>query len=136
MRQNKGVAAVILGAGRGEAVAAAVQLFRVDGKHCQASFHQGLADRSGGRLDGNRRLFGWPEPAQQGKQACQRLRLVPDPVLLGGIGAGLQNADLMVRGAPIDAHKVAEIGFGHSSALLGSDARGRCNLARSLYRRS
>src|SRR6202043_2447540 len=58
MAEHESVAAVVLGAGETEAIAKAVELLGIDGKHRKAVFQQRLDHGAARRLDRHRDL-GW-----------------------------------------------------------------------------
>jgi len=102
--QDKGVAAIILGAGRRITIAKAVQLLGIDGKHCEALLHQRFHDGPARHLDSHRDSAGRSRSlaVQPLEQFGHTVSTVFDGALLPDGPLAIQEADLVLLGSPID----------------------------------
>src|SRR5450432_120437 len=96
---------VVLGSGRRIAVAEAIQLFRVDRKHSEASLHEGFYNRTPRDFNADRQT-GWllladvQQPVHQSNQACPAV-LGPPP--FQHLSGSIHTACSMLLRSPIDA---------------------------------
>ncbi len=133
--QHKSVAAVVLGAGHGEAVAKAVELLGIDGKGGEAVLVQAIDHGAARHLDGDRDrrrrgATGRHQPVAQSRQPRPAVGKGPLPKDHAGT---VHQADLMRLGRPVDAGKALEVIMHRFTPFLSSDRR---DAHHSLYWRS
>jgi hypothetical protein len=116
VRQNEGVAAVVLGSGGGMSVTEAIELLGVDGEYGDAAFKQGLHDGSTRCFDGDgdRARFNTVEDCV--REVVERLATVNDDSLEDDGTVWPKHADLMFLRTPVDSNK--SFGIVHARLLL------------------
>ena len=133
--EHVGIAAVVLGAGDGELIAEAVELFGVDRIDLETALEQDLDDGTVRHLDrhGDRgRLF-----AARRHQPVAHLGEARSPVregsLADNLSIGRDEADLMGLARPVDAAEKSNIGTHDATSRIYSGHR---DADQSLYWRS
>src|SRR6185369_16001385 len=109
--QHLRIPGVILGAGRREAVAEAIELLGIDRMNAEATLHQALDDRAVWHLDGHEDRLGCgscylEDPSRHRGQTfaavSERARAEP-------AAAGIRHLDVMRLRGPVDAHEPAAL---------------------------
>ena len=134
--RDTGVSPIVLGAGDAEPIAQAIKLLRIDRMDDEAAIQKHIDDRPMRHLDRDRDRAGLArdrlDPIGQLRQsgaAMRKFAFAYDTTF------GIENADLMFLGSPIDSGKPLDGLLGHLS-LPARWHTSRHDACRSLYRRS
>src|SRR5271166_322171 len=133
--EHVGIAAIVLGAGDGESIAEAVELFGVDRIDLETALEQDLDDGAMRRLDrhGDHRRLGAArrhQPVAHLGEACSAVR---EGSLADNLSIGRDEADLMGLARPVDAAEKSNIGTHDATSRIYSGHR---DADQSLYWRS
>jgi len=133
--EHVGVAAVVLGAGDGVAIAEAVELLGIDRIDLEAALEQDLDDGTVRRLDrnGDRRRLRAARRLQPTAHLRQPDAAVCEGALVNNLAAGVNKADLVRLGRPIDAGVKSNVVAHIAVSRMASDRR---DADQSLYWRS
>ena len=107
MAEHQSVEAVVLGAGETEAIAKAVELLGIDGKHRKAVLQQRLDHRSARRLDRHRDLLRRRAGhlAEPGAHVSERGAAMGHVAFGDALALVIEHADAMQRARPIQPDK-------------------------------
>src|SRR4051794_39644651 len=132
---DSGIAPVVLGPGDADAVAQPVELLGIDRVYGEAAVQKSIHHRSVWHLDGHRDSAGIAghghQPVTECREACAAMRERP---LAHNFARPVEQADLVLCRAPVDASEPAECLISHGPVLSCSTSRH--DACRNLYGRS